>query len=88
MYCRRHSRTDRTPHQPGILPLMRLLDATVKYTSHSRTGRASAAAVYIFPWHADIFDFLDVRRNVGHEELRTRDIFTGLVIPNILYVHS
>ena len=67
---------------------MRLLDATVKYTSNSRASRPSAAAVFIFPWHADVLEFLDARRNVGQEELRTRNLFTALMIPDLLYAQT
>ncbi|TFK81571.1 ribonucleotide reductase alpha subunit [Polyporus arcularius HHB13444] len=76
-------RADRAPHQPGLLPLMRLVDSTIRYTSQARSGRSSAGAVFVFPWHADILDFLDARRNVGQEDLRTRDLFTGLIIPDL-----
>ena len=53
----------------------------------SRVGRAPRApgsfAVYIEPWHADIFAFLDLRKNTGAEEIRARDLFLGLWIPDL-----
>ncbi len=67
---------------------MRLIDGTIKYTSQARPGRASAGAVFIFPWHADIMDVLDTRRNIGQEELRTRNLFNSLVIPDLLSVFT
>ncbi|TFK85005.1 ribonucleotide reductase large chain subunit [Polyporus arcularius HHB13444] len=79
-------RTDRVPQQPGLVPLMRLIDTTITYTSQARPGRSSAGAMFIFPWHADILDFLDARRNIGQEELKTRNLFLALVIPN-LFMH-
>lgn len=82
------TRMDRHPPQPGVLPLMRLVDTTSKYTSRARNARPSAAAVYIAPWHADVFEFIDSRANVGVDDLRTRDVFNGLVIPDLLCVPS
>lgn len=43
-------------------------------------------SIYIEPWHADIFDFLDLRKNHGKEEVRARDLFYALWIPDLLYV--
>ena len=67
---------------------MRLIDTTTKYVGKQKQGRPPAAAVFAVPWHADIFDFVEARGNIGHEELRTRNIFTGLMVPDILYVMS
>ena len=79
-------RADRTPPQGGVLPYMRLVDATTKLATLSSDGRASAATLYLPIWHADVLDFIEAKSNRGHEEFRTRNIFTALVVPDLLYV--
>ena len=66
----------------GIIPMMRVYNATARYVNQAGRRKGSIA-VYIEPWHADIFDFLDIRLNQGDEEARCRDLFTALWIPDL-----
>jgi ribonucleoside-diphosphate reductase alpha subunit len=66
----------------GIIPMMRVYNATARYVNQAGRRKGSIA-VYIEPWHADIFDFLEVRLNQGDEEARCRDLFTALWIPDL-----
>lgn len=68
----------------GIVPLIKLLNSLGRYINQG--GRRNGAiACYLSPWHADIYDFCDLRKNNGVEELRARDIFLGLWVPDIFY---
>lgn len=62
----------------GIIPMIKVFNETAKYVDQGGGKRRGAFALYIEPWHADIFDFLDIRKNHGKEEQRARDIFMGL----------
>lgn len=62
----------------GIIPMIKVFNETAKYVDQGGGKRRGAFALYIEPWHADIFDFLDLRKNHGKEEQRARDIFMGL----------
>jgi ribonucleoside-diphosphate reductase alpha chain len=64
----------------GIVPMLRVFNNTVRYVDQGGGKRKGALAVYLEPWHADIFDFLDLRKNHGAEELRARDLFYALWI--------
>lgn len=64
----------------GIVPMLRVYNDTARYVDQGGGKRKGAFAVYIEPWHADIFDFLDLRKNTGKEEQRARDLFYGLWI--------
>lgn len=66
----------------GIVPMLRVFNETARYASQGGR-RKGAFAVYLEPWHADIFEFLELRKNHGKEELRTRDLFTALWIPDL-----
>lgn len=70
----------------GIVPMLRAYDATARYVDQGGNKRPGAFAIYIEPWHADVFDFLDLRKNHGKEESRARDLFYALWIPDLLYV--
>lgn len=72
---------DRSATSAGIVPMLKLFNATAKYARQN--GRPSAFAVYLEPWHGDIFEFLDIRKNHGNEEMRARDILSALWIPDI-----
>ena len=61
----------------GIIPMLRVFNDT------ARGKRKGAIAVYIEPWHSDIFDFIDIRKNHGKEEMRARDLFPALWIPDL-----
>lgn len=68
----------------GIVPMLRAYDATARYVDQGGNKRPGAFAIYIEPWHADIFEFLDLRKNHGKEEARARDLFYALWIPDLL----
>ncbi|PZR23631.1 MAG: ribonucleoside-diphosphate reductase subunit alpha [Flavobacterium psychrophilum] len=67
----------------GIVPMLRVFNDTARYVDQGGGKRKGSFAVYIEPWHADIFDFLDLRKNHGKEEMRTRDLFLALWIPDM-----
>ena len=66
----------------GIIPMLRVFNNTARYVNQSGK-RNGSIAVFLEPWHADVEAFLDLRKNHGHEEERTRDLFLALWIPNI-----
>ncbi|BBN00646.1 ribonucleoside-diphosphate reductase alpha chain [Marchantia polymorpha subsp. ruderalis] len=67
----------------GILPMLRVFNDTARYVDQGGGKRKGAFAIYLEPWHADIFDFLDLRKNHGKEESRARDLFYGLWVPDL-----
>jgi ribonucleoside-diphosphate reductase subunit M1 len=67
----------------GIVPMLRAYDATARYVDQGGNKRPGAFAIYLEPWHADIFDFLDLRKNHGKEEVRARDLFYALWISDL-----
>ncbi|KAJ6798454.1 ribonucleoside-diphosphate reductase large subunit-like [Iris pallida] len=67
----------------GIVPMLRVFNDTARYVDQGGGKRKGAFAVYLEPWHADIFDFLDLRKNHGKEEHRARDLFYALWIPDL-----
>lgn len=67
----------------GIVPMLRVFNDTARYVDQGGGKRKGAIAVYLEPWHADIFDFLDLRKNHGKEEMRARDLFPALWIPDL-----
>jgi ribonucleotide reductase alpha subunit len=66
----------------GIVPMLRVFNNTARYVNQSGK-RNGSFAVYLEPWHPDIFDFLDLRKNHGDEELKARDLFYALWIPDL-----
>ena len=66
----------------GLIPMLRVFNATARYVNQAGKRKGSFA-IYLEPWHADIFDFLDLRLNQGDEEARARDLFTALWIPDL-----
>lgn len=66
----------------GIVPMLRVLNDVVRYIEQGNK-RPSSIAVYLEPWHADIIEFLDLRKNHGKEERRARDLFYALWIPDL-----
>ena len=64
----------------GIVPMLRVFNDTARYVDQGGGKRKGAFAIYIEPWHADIFSFLDLRKNHGKEEMRARDLFFALWI--------
>lgn len=67
----------------GIIPMLRVFNDTARYVDQGGGKRKGAIAMYIEPWHADIFEFLDIRKNHGKEEMRARDLFPALWIPDL-----
>ncbi|PZF74320.1 ribonucleoside-diphosphate reductase subunit alpha [Taibaiella soli] len=64
----------------GIIPMLRVFNDTARYVDQGGGKRKGAFAIYLEPWHADVFEFLDLRKNHGKEELRARDLFYALWI--------
>ncbi|MCD6018690.1 MAG: ribonucleoside-diphosphate reductase, alpha subunit, partial [Bacteroidetes bacterium] len=60
----------------GILPMLKVFNETARYVDQGGGKRKGSIAVYLEPWHADIYEFLDIRKNHGKEEMRARDLFT------------
>jgi ribonucleoside-diphosphate reductase alpha subunit len=67
----------------GIVPMLRVFNDTARYVDQGGGKRKGSFAMYIEPWHADIFDFLDLKKNHGKEEQRARDLFYALWIPDL-----
>jgi ribonucleoside-diphosphate reductase alpha chain len=67
----------------GIVPMLRVFNDTARYVDQGGGKRKGSFAVYIEPWHADIFDFLNLRKNHGKEEVRARDLFYALWISDL-----
>lgn len=67
----------------GIIPMLRVYNDTARYVDQGGGKRKGAFAVYLEPWHADIFDFLDLKKNHGKEELRARDLFYAMWVPDL-----
>jgi len=62
----------------GIIPMLKVFNDTARYVDQGGGKRKGAFAIYLEPWHADVFDFLDLRKNHGKEEMRARDLFYAL----------
>ncbi len=67
----------------GLVPMLRVFNTTARYVDQGGNKRPGAFAIYLEPWHADVFDFLDLRKNTGKEENRARDLFYALWIPDL-----
>jgi ribonucleoside-diphosphate reductase alpha chain len=67
----------------GIVPMLRVFNDTARYVDQGGGKRKGSFAMYIEPWHADVFDFLDLKKNHGKEEQRARDLFFALWIPDL-----
>lgn len=67
----------------GIIPMLKVFNDTARYIDQGGGKRKGSFAVYLEPWHADIYSFLDLRKNTGKEELRARDLFTAMWIPDL-----
>ncbi|KAF9951804.1 Ribonucleoside-diphosphate reductase large subunit, partial [Mortierella alpina] len=70
-------------HSNGLIPMLRVFNNTARYVDQGGNKRPGAFAMYLEPWHADVFDFLDLRKNTGKEETRARDLFFALWIPDL-----
>nr|CAD7262079.1 unnamed protein product [Timema shepardi] len=67
----------------GIVPMLRVYNNTARYVDQGGNKRPGAFAIYLEPWHADVFEFLDLKKNTGKEEVRARDLFYALWIPDL-----
>lgn len=67
----------------GIIPMLRVFNDTARYVDQGGGKRKGAFAIYLEPWHADIYEFLDLRKNHGKEEMRARDLFYALWMPDL-----
>lgn len=67
----------------GIIPMLRVFNNTARYVDQGGNKRPGAFALYLEPWHVDVFDFIDIRKNHGKEEIRARDLFPALWIPDL-----
>lgn len=70
-------------YSKGIIPVMKIINETMNYVNIGGIRRNSTIAFYLEPWHRDIFDYLDVRKNSGNEEMRAREIFTALWVNDL-----
>ncbi len=67
----------------GLVPMLRVFNDTARYVDQGGGKRKGSIAVYLEPWHPDIFEFLDLRKNHGKEEMRARDLFYALWTPDL-----
>ncbi|UYV79319.1 RRM1 [Cordylochernes scorpioides] len=67
----------------GLIPMLRVYNNTARYVDQGGNKRPGAFAIYLEPWHADIFDFLNLRKNIGAEETKARDLFYALWVPDL-----
>eukprot|EP01147_Barroeca_monosierra_P008253 gene8253-841_t len=70
-------------HSNGLVPMLRVFNNTARYVDQGGNKRPGAFAVYLEPWHADIFEFLELKKNTGAEEQRARDLFFALWVPDL-----
>ena len=67
----------------GIIPMLRVFNDTARYVDQGGGKRKGAFAIYLEPWHADVFDLLELKKNHGKEEMRARDLFYAMWIPDL-----
>ena len=67
----------------GIVPMLRVFNDTARYVDQGGGKRKGSFAIYMEPWHADIFDFLELKKNHGKEEMRARDLFYAMWISDL-----
>jgi ribonucleoside-diphosphate reductase subunit M1 len=67
----------------GLVPMLRVYNNTARYVDQGGNKRPGAFAIYLEPWHGDVFEFLDLKKNTGKEEVRARDMFYALWIPDL-----
>jgi ribonucleoside-diphosphate reductase alpha chain len=70
-------------HSNGLVPMLRVYNDTARYVDQGGGRRKGAFAIYLEPWHADVFEFLELKKNHGKEEVRARDLFYGLWVPDL-----
>ncbi|MEQ8358305.1 MAG: ribonucleoside-diphosphate reductase subunit alpha [Cytophagales bacterium] len=67
----------------GIVPMLRNFDMTARYVDQGGGKRKGSFAIYLEPWHSDVFEFLELKKNHGKEEMRARDLFYALWVPDL-----
>lgn len=67
----------------GLIPMLKVFNETARYVDQGGGKRKGAFAVYLEPWHSDVFEFLDLKKNHGKEEARARDLFYAMWIPDL-----
>ncbi len=67
----------------GLIPMLRVFNNTARYVDQGGGKRKGSIAIYLEPWHSDIFNFLDLKKNHGNEEERARDLFYSLWVPDL-----
>lgn len=67
----------------GLVPMLRVYNNTARYVDQGGNKRPGAFAIYLEPWHADVFEFVDLKKNTGADEIRARDLFYALWIPDL-----
>jgi len=67
----------------GIIPMLRVFNDTARYVDQGGGKRKGSFAIYLEPWHADVFEFLELKKNHGKEEMRARDLFYALWVPDL-----
>jgi len=67
----------------GLIPMLKNFNETARYVDQGGGKRKGSFAMYLEPWHADVFDFLEMRKNHGKEKQRARDLFYGLWVPDL-----
>ncbi|VDD80595.1 unnamed protein product [Mesocestoides corti] len=67
----------------GLVPMLRVYNSTARYVDQGGNKRPGAFAIYLEPWHPDVLNFLELRKNTGAEETRARDLFIALWIPDL-----
>jgi len=67
----------------GLVPMLRVFNDTARYVDQGGGRRKGAFAMYLEPWHLDVFDFLELKKNHGKEEARARDLFYALWVPDL-----
>lgn len=67
----------------GIIPMLKVFNDTARYVDQGGGRRKGSFAIYLEPWHADVFDFLELKKNHGKEEMRARDLFYAMWVPDL-----
>jgi len=67
----------------GLIPMLKVFNDTARYVDQGGGKRKGAFAIYLEPWHADVFEFLDLKKNHGKEEYRARDLFYAMWMPDL-----
>lgn len=67
----------------GLVPMLKVYNDTARYVDQGGGNRKGAFAIYLEPWHADVFEFLDLKKNQGNPDMRARDLFYALWIPDL-----